>query len=221
MSIATMIVGESGTGKSTSLRNLDPTKTLLLQSIRKPLPFRAKGWAPWNKATKMGSVITTDNPEHIERAMRTMTHEVIVIDDFQYVLANEYMRRSDERGFDKFTEIGRHAWDIMRTASELADNRRVYILAHTSTDENGRTKMKTIGKMLDEKITPEGMFTIVLRTTVRDGQYFFATQNNGSDTTKSPMGLFAETFIENDLAAVDAALCDYYGITSEPTLKAA
>lgn len=221
MSIATMIVGESGTGKTASLRNLDPAKTLLIQSIRKPLPFRTKGWKPYNKADGSGSVLTTDSPAFIEGAMRKVTRDVVVIDDFQYVLANEYMRRSDEKGFDKFTDIGRHAWDIMRTASELAEHRRVYILAHTATDDTGRTKMKTIGKMLDEKITPEGMFTIVLRTAVRDGQYLFSTQNNGADTTKSPMGLFDQAFIENDLAAVDAAISTYYGITSEPTLKAA
>ena len=221
MSIATMIVGESGTGKSTSLRNFDPTKTLLIQSIRKPLPFRASGWKVKISLKSEGNIIQTDDADKIEASMRHSTQEIIIIDDFQYVLANEYMRRSDERGFEKFTEIGRHAWNIMRAASELADSRRVYILAHNATDESGRTKMKTIGKMLDEKITPEGMFTIVLRTAVRDGQYLFATQNNGSDTTKSPMGLFDEAFIDNDLAEVDSALCDYYGIASEPKLKAA
>lgn len=212
MSIATMILGESGTGKSASLRNLDPKKTLLIQSVRKPMPFKAAGWKPYNKADGTGSVIVTDASNLIEGAMRKIEREVIVIDDFQYVLANEFMRRSDEKGFDKFTEIGRHAWDILRAAGNLADDRRVYILCHTASDEFGRTKMKTIGKLLDEKITPEGLVTIVLRTTVQDGRYLFSTQNNGSDTTKSPMGLFAEQFIDNDLAAVDSAICDYYGI---------
>lgn len=215
MSIATMILGESGTGKSTSLRNLNPDETLLIQSVRKPLPFRSVNWKPYNKATKQGSVITTDNPAFIEGAMRSISRPVVVIDDFQYVLANEFMRRSDEKGFEKFTEIGRHAWDILRAATDLADDRRVYILAHTASDEFGKTKMKTIGKLLDEKITPEGLVTIVLRTAVRDGQYLFATQNSGSDTTKSPMGMFADHYIDNDLAAVDAAICDYYGIGLE------
>lgn len=220
MSIATMILGESGSGKSTSLRNLKAADTLLIQSIRKPLPFRSADWKPYNKQTKQGSVIVTDNAAHIEGAMRTITRPIVVVDDFQYVLANEYMRRSDEKGFEKFTDIGRHAWNILTAAAALADDRRVYILCHTSSDEFGKTKMKTIGKLLDEKITPEGMVTIVLRTMVRDGQYFFATQNNGNDTTKSPMGLFDDLFIENDLAAVDASICDYYGIPSQQ-LKAA
>lgn len=221
MSIATMILGESGTGKSTSLRNLDPEQTLLIQAVRKPLPFRSINWKPYNKATGLGSVITTDSPVLIEGAMRKVQRPIVVIDDFQYVLANEYMRRSDEKGFDKFTEIGRHAWDILRAASDLSDARRVYILAHTDNDEQGRTRMKTIGKLLNEKITPEGLVTIVLRTAVRDGTYVFATQNSGSDTTKSPMGMFPEQFIDNDLAAVDAAICEYYGLNAEQPQKEA
>jgi hypothetical protein len=215
MSIATMILGESGTGKSASLRNFAPANVLLIQAVRKPLPFRTNGWAPYNKATKQGSVIVTDNAHFIEGAMLSIQRPVVVLDDFQYVLANEFMRRSDEKGFDKFTEIGRHAWDILRAASGLAESRRVYILCHTASDDQGKTKMKTIGKLLDEKITPEGLVTIVLRTMVRDGQFLFATQNSGSDTTKSPMDMFPDMYIENDLAAVDAAICSYYEIPTQ------
>lgn len=215
MSIATMILGESGSGKSASLRNLDPARTLLIRSIRKPLPFKSDKWLPYNKNTGQGSIVTTDKADLIEGAMRRINREVVILDDFQYVLANEFMRRSEEKGFDKFTEIGRHAWDILRAAADLAEDRRVYILCHTASDEMGRVKMKTIGKLLDEKITPEGMVTIVLRTLVSDGQYTFATKNNGGDTTKSPMGLFDEPTIPNDLAAVDEAICAYYGIGAE------
>lgn len=221
MSIAVMILGESGTGKTCSLRNLRPENTLLIQAVRKPLPFRAAGWAAWNKATRTGSVITTDASKHIEGAIRTITRPITVVDDFQYVLANEYMRRTDEKGFEKFSDIGRHAWDVLQAAANVDDARRVYILAHTASDEFGRTRMKTIGKLLDEKITPEGLVTVCLRTVVRDGQYFFATQNNGSDTTKSPMGMFAEPLIDNDLAAVDAAICSYYGIPAATAANAA
>lgn len=216
MSAATMILGESGTGKSASMRNLDPSRTLLIQAVRKPLPFRSNAWKVKPTLKAPGNVIQTDDAAKIEHAMRQSPQEIVVIDDFQYVLANEYMRRSDEKGFEKFTDIGKNAWNILRAAGELADTRRVYILAHTASDEFGRTKMKTIGKLLDEKITPEGLVTIVLRTRVRDGAYLFSTQNDGNDTTKSPMGLFADQFIENDLAAVDAAICDYYGI-AQPT----
>jgi hypothetical protein len=216
MSTAVLILGESGTGKSTALRNLDPVKTLLIQAIKKPLPFKAKGWKVRVSLKSEGNVIQTDDAALIEKVLRQSPHEVVVIDDFQYVMANEYMRRTGEKGYDKFTDIGKNAWNVLTAATDLAQNRRVYILSHTTTDEFGRTKIKTIGKMLDEKITLEGMVTIVLRTQVRDGRYFFATQNNGSDTTKSPMSMFSEMFIDSDLAAVDAAICDYYEITPLP-----
>ena len=97
-------------------------------------------------------------------------------------------------------------------ASQLPDHKRVYILGHTQEDENGRVKAKTIGKLLDEKITLEGLLTIVLRTTVINGQYLFTTKNSGLDTVKSPMGLFEADQIDNDLAAVDAAIFSYYGL---------
>ena len=209
MSISALILGESGTGKSTSLRNLDPAQTLLIQAIRKPLPFRSKDWKPVKEG---GNIIVTDQASDIIKAMRKTTRQVIVIDDWQYILANEYMRRTDETGYAKFTEIGRKAWDILTAASDLDAGKRVYILAHTQSDEHGRSRIKTIGKMLDEKITPEGMFSIVLNTAVQNGNYLFATRNNGSNTTKSPIGLFDDELIDNDLAAVDAAIFNYYGL---------
>ena len=212
MSIATMILGESGTGKSASLRHLDPDKTLLIQTIRKPLPFKSTHWKPVTKADPSGSVFVCDQSHIICQAMLRTSREIIVIDDFQYLMANEFMRRSEEKGFDKFSEIGRHAWDILSVASNLTPSSRVYILGHTQTDEQGRIKAKTIGKLLDEKITIEGMFSIVLRTTVINGRYLFCTQNNGQDTTKSPMGLFDAEHIDNDLAAVDSAIKNYYGL---------
>jgi hypothetical protein len=211
MSIATMILGESGTGKSTSMRNLNAAETLLIQSVRKPLPFRSKDWKPVVKG-EGGSIFVTDNSAKIVEAMKRTDKKIIVIDDFQYVLANEFMRRSEERGYDKFSDIGRHAWDILSAASTLPDDVRVYIMGHTQSDDQGRVKVKTIGKVLDEKITVEGLFSIVLRTLVVNGEYLFSTKNNGSDTVKSPIGLFESEHIDNDLLAVDEAICEYYGI---------
>lgn len=218
MSIAIMILGESGTGKSTSLRNLDPDHTLLIQAVKKPLPFRSTEWKP---ATKDGgSVFVTDNSEKIVAAMTRTRKEIIVIDDFQYLLANEFMRRVTDvakgnEAFAKYNEIARHAWDVLMAASGLAEHKRVYILSHTSTDDFGKTKIKTIGKLLDEKIVMEGLVTIVLRTMVQNGNYLFSTRNSGADTVKSPIGLFDDELIENDLAAVDAAIFNYYGMQQE------
>ena len=222
MSIATLILGKSGTGKSTSLRNLDPAETLLIQIIRKPLPFRSKCWTYWDKDNNpSGNVFVSESWDKIIRLMRGTKRKMIVIDDLQYLLANEFMRRTEEKGFDKFTDIAKHAWEVMSVASDLAPDVRVYLLSHIEENEStGAMKMKTIGKLLDEKITPEGLVTIVLRTVVDGGSYQFATRNNGLDTTKSPMGLFDSDRIENDLALVDAAIRDYYEITT-PTAEAA
>ena len=216
MSIASLILGESGTGKSTSLRNLNPENVLLIQAVRKPLPFRSTGWTPVIKG-EGGSVYSTDDSAHIVAAMRRTTKPIIIIDDFQYVLANEFMRRvtdveSGNAAFAKYNEIARHAWDVLMQASTLEDHKRVYILSHTSTDDFGKTKIKTIGKLLDEKIVLEGLVTIVLRTVVANGKYLFSTKNSGADTVKSPIDLFADDQIDNDLKQVDDAIKTYYNI---------
>ncbi len=205
-----MILGESGTGKSASLRNLDPAQTLLIQAVAKPLPFK-NAWQKCTADTPTGSIFHTDNPSAICKAIDKTTKPIIVIDDFQYVMANAFMRRSEEKGYDKFTEIARGAWDILNAATSAGANKRVYILSHTATDDHG-TRAKTIGKLLDEKITIEGMLSIVLRTKVINGQYVFCTCNSGSDTTKTPIGMFDSEHIDNDLMAVDKAICKYYEI---------
>lgn len=217
MSVVTMVLGESGTGKSTSLRNMQPADTLLIQAVKKPLPFKSSDWKRFDKDTcKAGNIFQTDNASQIITLMQKTKRKVIVLDDFQYVMANEFMRRTNEKGFDKFTEIGKNAWDIINAAAALPEDVRVYILSHIETSDSGHTKIKTIGRMLDEKIALEGMVTIVLRTMLRDGQYLFATRNNGSDTTKTPMGLFDSESIDNDLRAVDQAIQAYYELTEQP-----
>lgn len=210
MSVATLILGQSGTGKSTSLRNLNPNDVLLIQSIRKPLPFRSKEWKPLT--SEGGSIYVSDNAEQIIKVMNKCTRPIIVLDDMQYIMANEYMRRAQETGFNKFTEIGKKTWDIFNAASQLADDKRVYMLSHTEESESGKTKIKTIGKMLDEKITLEGMVTICLQTAIINEQFVFMTKNNGQNTVKSPIGLFESEHIDNDLKAVDEAICEYFGI---------
>jgi hypothetical protein len=116
------------------------------------------------------------------------------------------------QAFAKYNEIARHAWDVMMCANELPDYKRVYILSHTDIDDFGKTKIKTIGKLLDEKIVLEGLVTIVLKTVVENGGYKFSTKNSGMDTVKSPMGLFDSDLIDNDLALIDQLIYAYYGL---------
>lgn len=205
-----MILGRSGTGKTTSLRHMNPAETLLIQVIPKPLPFRTKDW----KLVKDGgNIIVANSSETICAAMRKTTRPIIVIDDLQYLLATEFMDRAHETGYAKFTEMARHYYDVLTTASTLAPEKRVYLLSHTDTSDTGEVKAKTIGKLLDEKITVEGLVTIVLRTHVINGQYVFSTRNSGSDTVKTPLGLFDDEHIPNDLAEIDKAITAYYELS--------
>lgn len=201
------ILGRSGTGKSYSLRNFDRSKIALINIQGKILPFRG--------SAEIES-ISTDDSMKIVSAVKSFAkkgYKSIIIDDFQYVMANEFMRRAMEGGWDRFTEIGRHAWDIPMAIRDIPEDVIVYILCHTDTDQEGTERLKTIGKMLDEKIVLEGMSTIVLKTNVSDGKYCFLTQNNGKDTTKSPAGMFPSYAIDNDLKYVDDAIRTYYGFT--------
>lgn len=204
MGIPVMILGTSGTGKSASMRNLDPATFGLVNVASKPLPF---------KSTKKG--LDTDDYGRITATLARATSNIIVLDDVQYLMGNAFMRRAKENGFQKFTDIGLDFWNLVQQVVGLPPEKVVYFLGHTEVDGFGNTKFKTIGKMLDEKINVEGMFSIVLRTHVADGRFYFSTINDGQDTVKSPIGLFADRYIDNDLALVDAAIRDYYGLNSK------
>lgn len=201
MAIPVLVLGESGTGKSASLRNFDVSEIKVINVEGKPLPFKNKF-----------EVFSSDNYVKILKEMQVTKKPVIVIDDAQYLMANEFMRRATERGFDKFTEIAQNFWNLVNKVKELPNNQIVYFLAHIERDANGNEKIKTIGKLLDEKITVEGMFTIVLKTNVTDGAYTFLTQNSGHDTVKSPIGMFKTFAIDNDLKYVDDKIRNYYEI---------
>jgi hypothetical protein len=197
------ILGRSGTGKSYSMRNFPKDKFAVINVQGKILPFKGSG------QIEMTSI---DRSEKIVDALETYAKKFksIVVDDYQYTMANEFMRRSAEKGYDKFTEIGRHAWDIASKVRDLPNDVIVYIMCHTDRDDEGNEKIKTIGKLLDEKICLEGMSTIVLKTNVADGVYVFFTQNNGKDTVKSPAGMFPSHAIDNDLYYVDQKIRSYY-----------
>lgn len=204
MAITVMILGESGTGKSTSIRTLDPRNVTMVKVVNKPLPYKLD--EPY------ASVVTTDNYAQVKKTLRQAETDIIIIDDAQYLMSNEFMNRAMERGYDKFTEIALHFWEILNISNGLADNKRVYYLMHTELDQFGNEKVKTIGKLLDEKITLEGLVTIVLKTKVDKQGYHFTTHNSGSDTVKSPIGMFDTMLIDNDLYMVDKTIKDYYNL---------
>lgn len=218
MSNTSLIIGESGTGKSTSLAKLDPAETFIINVLDKPLPFRGykKNYVKisgWDDIA--GNYYASDDYAKIMRCIK-MVNETrpeiknLIIDDWQYTMCNEFMRRATETGFVKFTEIGQHAWSIIKALTDCREDLFCFVLSHSDTDVNGKYKCKSIGKMLDEKITIEGMFTIVLHTQIMDGSYRFLTQNDGSHIAKSPMGMFEEKYIGNDLAFVKTKMNAYY-----------
>ena len=203
MGVPVLILGESGSGKSASMRNFKPGEIGIINVSGKPLPFRN------NLKT-----VNTDSYEDIVKTIIAAKAKALVIDDAQYLMANEFMRTAKVTGYQKFTDLALNFWRLIQVViNNLPPDKIVYVLAHVERDANGNEKMKTIGKLLDEKITIEGLFTIVLKTVVQDRHYQFATQTNGQDTVKTPMGMFDDLLIENDLKMVDSTIREYYGIS--------
>lgn len=201
MAIIVMVYGQSGTGKSASLREFDPAKVAVINVSGKPLPFR----------TAM-KTLNTDNYEKIRAAMYKTERKSIVIDDATYLMVDEFMRTVKVTGFQKYNDLALNYFTLINQAAALPDDRIVYFLGHSEVDANGNEKFKTIGRLLDEKVTLEGKYTIVLKTVVQDGKYLFSTHNSGQDTVKTPIGMFGDDLIPNDLAAVDKVIREYYGM---------
>ena len=219
MGIPVLILGDSGSGKSTSLQKLDGEECFLIQVIDKRLPFRKpqeKGWARRDDSNKSGNVIVTDNYDTINSwitaAAKSGKKKLIIVDDAQYLMANDFMRRAMEKGFDKFTEMACSFHGMFQTAQNCQNDVRVYFMCHTETDGMGKVRMKTIGRMLDEKITMEGLFTVVLKSfrDNSDNQFKFQTSGTAMDTVKSPAEMFETESIPNDLELVDSAIKNYW-----------
>lgn len=198
-SVPVLIYGKSGTGKSTSLRNFNENEIGVINVLGKPLPFR-------NKL----KFATSDEYKYIIDVITKTDKKTIVIDDAGYLITNEFMRKSSVKGYDKFNEIANNFWNLIETIKKLDGGKTVYIMMHEEANDNGDVAPRTIGKMLNDKVCVEGMFTIALRSVCEDGKYIFTTKTNGQDVTKSPMDMFTETEIDNDLKAVNEIVREYY-----------
>lgn len=213
MSKALLILGDSGSGKTASLMNLEPSTTLLIQSEKKDLPFRPKGWGAFSKENLQGSINVNNDYQSIKAAMGGAVKagkKVIIIDDANYLMMGEEFRRVKETGFGKFSEMALHFLDLIQFSKSLPDDVIVVVMAHSQTSPEGKVSIKTTGKMLDEKVIVEGLFTMVLMCRVREGKHFFETKTNGNTPSKMPMGMFDSSEIENDLKMVTETINDYY-----------
>lgn len=204
MGIPVLILGESGSGKSASLRNFSPDEVGVFNVASKPLPFR--------KPLKMVNSATYAD---IAKGLSAPKLKTYVIDDSQYLLAFEFFDRAQETGYNKFTDIALNFRNLIQfVITKTPPDCIVYFLHHTEKRDDGTLKAKTIGRMLDEKLTVEGLFSIVLLCRSTKDRHYFVTQSEGYSTAKSPMDMFPPE-IDNDLKAVDDAIRAYYDLNKE------
>ncbi len=216
MSNAILILGDSGTGKSTSLRNLDPTKTFIINILDKPLPFRGykTNYTKLSVDGLTGNYYETDDHDKIMRVIKlinTKRPEItnLIIDDFGFTITNTFMRRAREKGYDKFTDIGRNAWELINSLRGLREDLNCIITMHVDIDVHGKCKPKTIGKMIDQTNMIEGSFTYVFQSLIVDYQYKFITANDGQHMAKTPMGCFESEYVDNDLNEILNTIQNY------------
>lgn len=202
-----IVYGKSGSGKSRSLLNFAEDEIFLVNTIGKRLPFR--------KDFKY--VYRSDDPEKIKAALLKMPVKTAVIDDAGYQMTNAFMRghsmpKKGSSSFDLYNDIADGFWGLLNfIKTDLPDDVLVYLLMHEDTSDYGETKLKTIGKLLNEKVCIEGMTTVCLRCMVDGDKHVFRTQSDGLDISKSPEGMF-DSVIDNDLKAVDTKIREYWGL---------
>lgn len=212
MGVPVLLIGKSGSGKSTSMRNFDKDELCLVNVSRKPLPF----------PHTFASTIQTDDYNTVMAALNKTVKQSIVIDDAGYLIVNMFMRGHASAGtgnaiFGFYNQVGDSFWHLVEYIKALPPHKIVYVIMHEDKNENGDVKPKTIGKILDEKVCLEGMFTIVLRSLKTDKGYIFRTQSDGFCVSKSPMGMFPEVEIDNDLKAVDQRIREYWALKAPET----
>ena len=213
MGIPVIIYGKSGSGKTTSLRNFGKDEILYVNVEKKALPFRG------NFTYHMASENPITIIEQLKRLGKDIPCKSAVIDDITYIMVNNFMRRHrDMKGnkqFDLYNDIGDFIWNIFEAVRALPNDIIVYIVMHEETNDYGTTKIRTIGSLLDNKVVPEGIVTICLRAMTTKNGHVFKTCTDGSDITKSPMEMFDEEEVPNDLKAINGIIREYYGVETE------
>lgn len=204
MGLPVLIIGKSGSGKSASLRNCQDFA--VFNVIGKPLPFRDQP-----------KTMVTDDYGIITKGFARCKATSIVIDDAGYLMTNQFMRGHSTQGagnaiYSFYNSVGDNFWNLIESIKKLPPEKIVYVIMHTDVDENGNIKPKSIGKMLDEKVCLEGLFTIVIHCKYEDGKHIFCTHTDGRDVAKTPIGMFEENEIDNDLKMVDKTIREYYNI---------
>ena len=198
-SVPVLLIGASGTGKSTSLRNFKKDEIAVANVLGKPLPFKTDIEAP-----------KVDRYDIILKAITSTKKKVIVIDDAGYLLTNEFMNKSSVKGYDKYNEMANNFFNLINGIKSIEGGKTVYLVMHEDIDEYGNVKPKTIGKLLDDKVNIQGMFTICIRSMFENGNYIFRLKTNGQDCVKTPFGMFEEEAMENDLKEFDKVVRNYY-----------
>ena len=201
--VPVLIIGKSGSGKSASLRNLKKEEYSLVNPLAKRLPFE-------NSEDIKG--LESSDYSMIKKFIKETPKKIVVIDDSNYLLTMEMMSKINDKGYDKFTEMAKDYWDLIDYIKNLDGDKRVYLFSHEEFDDYGNIKVKTIGKMLDQQICVEGLFTIVLRAVSDNNIHSFLTHTSGNDIIKTPIGMFEESKIDNDLKLVDDRIKSYYKI---------
>lgn len=200
MGVLCMIIGTSGSGKSTSLRNFENNEVGIFNVAGKPLPFQ-------NHLQK------ADRPGYraISESLRKNACHCYVIDDSTYLMQFEMFQHAKESGYTKFTDMAFNFEQLLEVAADTDEDTTVYFLHHPQFAEDGKAKPQTVGKMLDNQLNVEGLFPIVIEATVQDGKHVFVTENNGANIAKTPMGMLPPV-MDNDLKAVDDAIRAYWGM---------
>lgn len=198
-SVPVLLIGASGTGKSTSLRNFKGDEIAVVNVLGKPLPFKSD-----IKAAKC------DDYNAILGAIQNTKKKVIVIDDANYLITNEFMAKTSIKGYDKYNDMANNFWNLINGIKNIEGGKTVYLIMHEDTDDNGNIKPKTIGRMLDEKINIQGIFTICIRSMFKNGNYIFRLKTNGQDCVKTPFEMFENEEMPNDLKEFDKVVREYY-----------